>query len=146
MLKKGSQTTFITMLRLALFVFCCYSIAVVHCQCGSQQAVVDDCFAANCPKQNCSFNSGTTSNSTFVNVDNDAKLCGAFNTAICFTVSCCTACTEETRTFGKCTIDANSQLLKDCTFDTCGLGSGSGSVAQMAGTILCIIVSILGLW
>ena len=133
------------MMRLALFVFCFYSIAIVHSQCASQQAVVDDCFAAKCAEQNCSFKYDLTANFTFEDVDNDVKLCDAFNTAICSTVSCCTACTEETRTFGKCTLDASSQLLKDCSFDTCGLNSGSGSVVQMAGTAIFIVASILGL-
>lgn len=149
--KKREQSTkillhsFITMFKFVLLLLCFYTIDFVESQCGSQQAAVDDCFVAKCAEQNCSVKYDLTANFTFEDLDNDAKLCEAFNTAICSTVSCCTACTDETRTFGQCTLDATAQALKDCAFDTCGLNSGGGSVAHMAGTVTCIIISVLGL-
>lgn len=136
---------FAVMLKLVHIVFCCYAIAIVQSQCGTQQNGVTECFAANCAAQNCSVKYDLTANFTFVDLDNDVKLCGAFNTAICSTVSCCTACSEEIRIFGECTLGASSQALKDCAFSTCGLNSGGGAAAQMAGTVACIIASILGL-
>jgi hypothetical protein len=136
----------VNMLKQVLLILCCYSIGVVNSQCGSQQAVVESCFAEKCASQNCSVKYDLTANFTFEDLDNDAKLCDAFNTAICSTVSCCSACSEETRTFGQCTLDANSQALKDCAFDTCGLNSGGGPASSVTGVLICALMLILGIF
>jgi hypothetical protein len=141
-----SHTKTVNMLKLALLILCCYSIVHVNSQCGSQQAQVESCFAEKCASQNCSVKYDLTANFTFEDLDNDAKLCEAFNTAICSTVSCCNACSEETRTFGQCTLDASSQALKDCVLDTCGLNSGGGPALSMTGVAICAFTLILGLF